>query len=103
VVPQSLSRANDMDIQALAALVVQKYKKAGGYIEMSDQQLYKSVYKCLDQIYRKHFKIAQDTIKLEEASGIFPNEAKYEALYGAVESIVFDAANDLAATDKAYL
>lgn len=92
-----------MDLQALSALVVQKYKTAGGYYEMSEQALFKSVHKCLDGIYRKHFRIAQETIKAEEAAGIFPNEAKYQALYEAVESIVFDAANDLAATDKASL
>ena len=92
-----------MDIQALSALVIQKYKTAGGYMEMTEGKLYKSIFECLDGIYRKHFRIAQETIKAEESLGIFPNEAKYEALYGAVEAIVFDAANDLAATDKASL
>jgi hypothetical protein len=101
VEPLSLRKADDMDIQALSALVVQKFKEAGGYSELEDKVLFESIFKFLDMQYRRHTYIAQQKIKEDERRGIFPNKAKYDAAYIAVEDIVMAYANKLAATDRA--
>ena len=90
-----------MDIQALSALVIQKYKEAGGYSELEDKELFKSIYKYLDLQYRRHSYIAEQKLKDDERRGIFPNKLKYEAAYTAVEDTIMNYANKLAATDRA--
>lgn len=90
-----------MDIGSLATLVIQKFKTAGGYSELPDKDLYRSIYKFLDKEYRKHFKAAQQALKDEEARGLFPIKENYDAAYIAVEEIVMEYANKLAATDRA--
>lgn len=92
-----------MDITALSTLVIQKFREAGGYSELDDKDLFKSIYKFLDTQYRRHLYIAQKRLQDEEARGIFPDKAKYDAAYVAVEDIVMAYANKLAATDKAEI
>ena len=92
-----------MDLQTTAELVIEKFKDAGGYSELPDEDLYQSVYGFLDEIYQKHFAIAQAKIKAEENRGIFPDTKRYETAYAGVEDIVMYYANKLAATDRAEI
>ena len=90
-----------MDITALSSLVIQKFKEAGGYSELEDKDLFKSIYKFLDMQYRKNFYAAQQRLNQEEKIGTFMTKEKYDEAYLEVEDIVMGYANKLAATDKA--
>lgn len=92
-----------MDIQALTGLVISKFKEAGGYSELEEKDLFKSIFKFLDMQYRKNFYITQQRLKDEEKRGIFMTKEKYEMAYLEVEDIVMGYANKLAATDKAEI
>lgn len=98
---QLSNKAGNMDLQTTAELVIEQFKGAGGYSELSDEDLYQSVYGYLDELYQKHLAIAQAKIKAEENRGIFPDTRRYEQAYQGVEDIVMYYANKLAATDKA--
>lgn len=86
-----------MDLNALTTLVVEKFKEAGGYSELSDQELYRSVYKYLDSIYRKFFSVAKKKLEEQERSGISISEADYKKEYEMVEDLVMIYANKIAA------
>ena len=92
-----------MDITALASIVLQKFKNAGGYSEMADGVLFKSLFQALDGQYRKHFYITQKRLKSEEERGIIVDKAEYDAAYAEVETLVIAYANKLAATEKSEL
>ena len=92
-----------MDLQTTAELVIEKFKDAGGYSELPDEELLVSVYGFLEEIYQKHLAIAQAKIKAEENRGIFPDTKRYDAAYQGVEDIVMYYANKLAATDRAEI
>jgi hypothetical protein len=89
-----------VDLNALAALVVEKFKDANGYSELSDEQLHKSVHLYLDSIYRKYFAVAQKKIAEKERAGLFPNSADYKKEYDLVEDLVMIYANKIAAVSK---
>lgn len=89
-----------MDISTLSALIIEKIKEAGGYSELSDEALFKSIYGSLNMIYKKHFYIAQQKLESEERQGIFPNKERYKKEYEKVEDYVMAYANKLAATTK---
>lgn len=92
-----------MDITALAGLVIAKFKESGGYSELDDKALFKSIFASLDAQYRRHFYIAQKRLNDEEKRGIFPDKAKYDAAYIEVENLVVAYANKLAASQKSEI
>jgi hypothetical protein len=92
-----------MDTHSLAALVLRKYKEAGGYSDVGDKALLQSIQQFLQNKYEQLFFLAQMKIKQEEIRGIFPDTKKYESEYQEVEDAVMAYANILAATDKAEL
>ena len=89
-----------MDLNALTSLVVEKFKDAGGYSELDDEQLSKSIHRYLDYIYRRYFNIAKKKIEENERKGIFPNENDYKKEYALVEDLVMVYANKIAAVTK---
>lgn len=89
-----------MDITSLTGLVISKFKEAGGYSELDDKALYKSIHNYLESQYRRHFYLAQKRLSDDEKCGIFPDKAKYDAAYVEVENIVVTYANKLAAVEK---
>jgi hypothetical protein len=89
-----------VDLTALTTLIVEKFKDAGGYSELNDQQLFNAIYKYLDAIYRKYFQIAQGKIEKRELDGIPPNQAEYKKEYELVEDLVMVYANKIAAVTK---
>lgn len=89
-----------MDLAALTTLIIEKFKDAGGYSELNDEQLFKSIYKYLDAIYRKYFAIAQKKIEEKERMGVFPNQLDYKKEYDLVEDLVMIYANKIAAVTK---
>jgi hypothetical protein len=89
-----------MDTQVLVVAVMEKFREAGGYTDLDDKALYKSIKKAIDYTYQKNFYETQKRIKDDERRGIFPDEKRYEKDYTAVEDVVFAYANKLAATQR---
>ena len=89
-----------MDLNALASLIIEKFKDVNGYSELSDDQLQKSIHGYLDSIYRKYLVIAQKKISEKERSGFIPNQTDYKKEYDLVEDLVMIYANKIAATEK---
>lgn len=89
-----------MDIDGLASLVLQKFKEGGGHGDVQEKTLLKSIHGALNLMYRKHFFTAQQRISNEEKQGIYVSKEKYEKEYSAVEDMVMNYANKLAATTK---
>lgn len=89
-----------MDISTLTKIVISKIKEVIIYSEITDEQLYKTIYKSLNTTYQKHFYQAQKRIKDDENRGVFITRDKYKKEYDGVENIVMAHANKLAATNK---
>ena len=89
-----------MDIQPLTLAVIEKFRDAGGYTDLEEKNLFKSIHKALNLVYQKNFYTTQQRLKDEERRGIFPDKDKYEKEYKAVEDLVFAYANKLAAVEK---